>query len=991
MKIRCQMCGSTNISTSITQKTNYSISKGIVGGLLIPGGSIMGLERKKESLHICQDCGLDSTGTLSASTCAQIDEALRTNDIKMLIRLKRFYKNIEWDESQIPPPSPTPPPRYQESEREKEKEIVYIEKAPVIQKKIVFSGNVNIEACLKRVSMFLEDGEYETADDYCEQILNQNPECADAYLGKLLAGLKLKSLDDLENCLVDYEKEPQYKKLIRFASDELKTRLALTKVNNAKRKELISHYAQRQKLAHSIIVCSVKGIVGLKQDGTVIASGRNDKQQFNIEDWGNIVKIIGQKDITVGIKNDGTLVTAGFEKNIGKNKGPASDVFLYGYASAAIEITKHNSVNLYPFDDWVADLINLDAWNNIVAICQGGNSLLGLRSDGYLMPAGSMTYEEWDDNLNESVTQTFDIDPKQWTEISKIIGTHHFTGNNIFALRKNGTVLAAGSNKTGNCNVEEWCNIIDIAAQYFLVGLKSDGTVVTTCEDVDVSNWSHIVAIICSSSYVFGLKEDGTVVVSGTLNDPVVRKGVDEYKAAMENWRDIIAIVGDEYANRIVGLKKDGTLVLCDVGSTIKCDVQHWKLFENFDTYEEDRNTIFEQRRLKEEALQEEKMRKEEEERRKFEEESDKCTALIAELKAEQDNIIKSETINREIDACQAEHDKLSGLKNNWPQIEEELSRINNRIQSIKDEILRLIVEKENLGWFAGKRRKEIPQTISNLESEAFRLKSEKEAWTEEKQGYHSSAQICNKLKNIEEKILALRNQLDGLPYVRPSGTVREELNQYEIGRKLLERYDDARRIKVGEYFSFGSYKQKAESFDSKERIEWLVLEIKKNRALLISKYALDVKPYNNTRQDVTWETCFIRKWLNNDFINSAFSEEEKEIIQTVTVQADKNPVYSTNPGKSTCDKVFLLSIAEVQKYCKSNKVSCCGFTDYAKKKGPNVISTSANCSWWLRTPGSLQNYASRIDANGSVVEKGNHIDGETYGVRPALWIYLDN
>jgi hypothetical protein len=96
----------------------------------------------------------------------------------------------------------------------------------------------------------------------------------------------------------------------------------------------------------------------------------------------------------------------------------------------------------------------------------------------------------------------------------------------------------------------------------------------------------------------------------------------------------------------------------------------------------------------------------------------------------------------------------------------------------------------------------------------------------------------------------------------------------------------------------------------------WGVFSNKKDgKVLVVSKYALDCERYNASSIGVTWETCTLRKWLNDDFINSAFSADEKAIIPTVTVSADKNPQYSTYPGKATQDQVFLLSINEVEKY----------------------------------------------------------------------------
>lgn len=149
---------------------------------------------------------------------------------------------------------------------------------------------------------------------------------------------------------------------------------------------------------------------------------------------------------------------------------------------------------------------------------------------------------------------------------------------------------------------------------------------------------------------------------------------------------------------------------------------------------------------------------------------------------------------------------------------------------------------------------------------------------------------------------------------------------------------------------------------------------MKGGKALVISKYALDCKPYNTSDTDVTWETCTLRKWLNNDFINAAFSADERTMIPTVTVSADKNPDYSTNPGNATQDQVFLLSITEVNKYFSSDSARLCKPTDYAVANGVGE-NDSGNCWWWLRSPGVYQGSAAYVHRDGDVGEIGYFVD----------------
>ena len=207
---------------------------------------------------------------------------------------------------------------------------------------------------------------------------------------------------------------------------------------------------------------------------------------------------------------------------------------------------------------------------------------------------------------------------------------------------------------------------------------------------------------------------------------------------------------------------------------------------------------------------------------------------------------------------------------------------------------------------------------------------------------------------------------------------------------KKAKKMEDLKACKAGDYVIFGAYEQDNNTSNGKENIEWLVLEVKDGKVLVISKYALNCKQYNSEFTDVTWETCSLRKWLNSEFLNAAFSAEERSIIPTVTVSADKSLEYSTNPGKATQDQVFLLSIAEANKYFDSNSMRQCKPTAYAKAQGVHVDENNGNVLWWLRSPGSDQDFAARVSSVGGVNVLGGYVDIYFSAVRPALWIDLN-
>ena len=170
---------------------------------------------------------------------------------------------------------------------------------------------------------------------------------------------------------------------------------------------------------------------------------------------------------------------------------------------------------------------------------------------------------------------------------------------------------------------------------------------------------------------------------------------------------------------------------------------------------------------------------------------------------------------------------------------------------------------------------------------------------------------------------------------------------------------------------------------------EWLVLDKQEDKALLISKYCLDAKPYNEKYEPVTWETCTLRQWLNGEFINKTFAEEEKTLICDTYLQNPDNPVYGTDGGNDTTDKVFLLSIEEATKYFANDEARKAKATDYTKEQGAYVASNDYSW-WWLRSPGNgSNNVVAFINSYGFINYTGFGVGSGLYGVRPAMWINI--
>lgn len=214
-------------------------------------------------------------------------------------------------------------------------------------------------------------------------------------------------------------------------------------------------------------------------------------------------------------------------------------------------------------------------------------------------------------------------------------------------------------------------------------------------------------------------------------------------------------------------------------------------------------------------------------------------------------------------------------------------------------------------------------------------------------------------------------------------------------------------KYSVGNHVTFGHYPQTSEGNDSTE-IEWLVLERDGNKALLLSQYGLDTITYNKDYVNITWEECTLRTWLNETFLNKAFTAEEQKGILLTNVDNSSSQSYSdynTNSGNNTQDKIFLLSYSEANKYFNvqhytvngsgNNTKSRVAPTAYAIKQGAYTYSGYKTADgkvaayWWLRSSGSFQDDAASIELDGSF----SHCNVHDYQVcvRPALWIDLES
>ena len=213
-----------------------------------------------------------------------------------------------------------------------------------------------------------------------------------------------------------------------------------------------------------------------------------------------------------------------------------------------------------------------------------------------------------------------------------------------------------------------------------------------------------------------------------------------------------------------------------------------------------------------------------------------------------------------------------------------------------------------------------------------------------------------------------------------------ESLTEPSIPTPCVRVLDEV--VKPGDYVLFGYYEQDNDRSDGSEEIEWLVLAVENDKALLISRYALDSLVFNNKFEHVTWQDCDLRAWLNEDFLKTAFSDEEKAKIQMTDVDnstSQGNKDWDTEGGNKTKDKIFLLSCKEVEQYFPTKTSRACLPTAYGLKQG--IYTEDGQCLWLLRSPGVDQFSVAYVNEYGTFWDA--HVNSSKHAIRPALWVDL--
>ena len=245
---------------------------------------------------------------------------------------------------------------------------------------------------------------------------------------------------------------------------------------------------------------------------------------------------------------------------------------------------------------------------------------------------------------------------------------------------------------------------------------------------------------------------------------------------------------------------------------------------------------------------------------------------------------------------------------------------------------------------------------------------------------------------------------------------VTEETEPEEEEAPSLYSYD-------GDYLLFGSYEQDGDLSNGPEPIEWIILDQNENGTLLLSRYILAAQAFDSENKESSWEESTLRTWMNQDFYQEAFTEEQQELIRETTLKNPDNAFYMQGfEGNDTVDNVFCLGYDDIEKYFEysvwdeANNIGrsqqlMAEPTKYATNNGVKTFKITSNdyntiykkdgytkdivgmktCYWWLRQVGSTSASFCVVDYGGYTGwNRFYQVTYDDFGVRPALYVDLE-
>ena len=450
------------------------------------------------------------------------------------------------------------------------------------------ASNATVESLLKRVFIFLEDEDFISANDYCEKILDIDPENAQAYFGKVLVEYRLSSQEQLCEMIFDITKSKNFQKALRYADakykevlEEIDTKLhkklLLFKLNFILKKRLggmeekEKHYqlfVDRMNTSYTSqqfdsLASAFETLKGYRDSDELKQRCKDKAVALNQEEKYEKAKNLMNNNTAMSYKKAAVV----FGEIIDYKDSRQLREYCLNESEQTFYVEKYTEANRLMSEGTMSSLESAtDIFGEIIdykdssALQKECLQKLNEKTKKCIkilqkcIGAGSAQTVALKSNWTVLIDGEVDSDVfDSWRDIMAIsLGSSMSVGLTFY-----GTIVAFDSWKgeVENREVNYWSDIIDISAYgEHTVGIKSDGTIVAAGNNdygqCKVESWNDIIAVSAGLNCTIGLKKDGTVVTVGKN---------DFGKCGLENWTDIVAISSGE--NHNVGLKSDGTVV----------------------------------------------------------------------------------------------------------------------------------------------------------------------------------------------------------------------------------------------------------------------------------------------------------------------------------------------------------------------------------------------------------------------------------------------
>ena len=482
---------------------------------------------------------------------------------------------------------------------------------------------------LRRAFLFLEDGDWASADEYCERVLDLEPENAEAYLGKLMAELRCSRREALRACQAPFDGSDNYQKALRFGGAALKEELSdaakTVREREAQRRLQARYEAAARRLqepctpeAYREAAAAFAHISGyrdadaraqeclrraeeLEQEAkyaAALARQQEDAIPALQEAAGLFAALPGYRDADARAQaclrraeelekeTKYAAALARQQEDAIPALQEAAGLFaaLPGYRDAdaraqeclrrAGELEQRRAAEQAQRLRTQKRLrrnaiITIPVVFALLAISIVVTQRIAYRQAEELLEAGRTPEAAIAFGRADGYRDARARSAALWAGVAQrnavAAGGYHTVG-----LRADGTVAATGDNFHGQCDVSGWHDLVAVAAgNVHTVGLRADGTAVATGSNnngrCDVSGWHDLVAVAAGSSHTVGLRADGTAVATGD----------NEFgQCDVSGWRDLVAVAAGTW--HTVGLRADGTAVATGFNEDGQCDVSGW-------------------------------------------------------------------------------------------------------------------------------------------------------------------------------------------------------------------------------------------------------------------------------------------------------------------------------------------------------------------------------------------------------------------------------